>query len=52
MLSLITTFLIMISLYIKWPIEMIDIFKNGFDFFNDIYLQIIEEFINLILFLI
>lgn len=51
-LSSTTTFLIMINLYISSSRVIIDIFKNGYGFFNDVHLPIIEGILNLMLSLV
>lgn len=47
LLSELTLNLILINLFIKYLREMIDVFKEGNGFFNDIYLPITEALINL-----
>lgn len=51
-LTSMTVFLIMINLFIQSTRVIIEIFKNGCGFFDDIHLPIVEGLINLILSLI
>lgn len=48
-LSKLTVFLILINLFVQSFRGIIDIFKDGFGFFDDIQLPIIESIINLII---
>ncbi|MEG1518864.1 MAG: oligosaccharide flippase family protein [Cetobacterium sp.] len=51
-LGSVTVFLIMINLFIQITRVITETFKNGFGFFSDIHLPVIESIINLILSLI